>query len=189
MRNIIFILITLFVFSCKAQQQTFPLNTYAESVPVNSYFKDLNNELDFYTGTWVATFQDKSITLKIVKQAKQPIEFFNKNYYRDQLFVRYEVKKNGVILESTLDKNFTNDSKLSLDGANPEENGNKVTLVFAGGNCSVGIGTIVFKKKNSTQLYWGYYPGTTTRIDTLCPPNNDYSIYLPETENLVFTKQ
>ncbi|QIY92483.1 DUF6705 family protein [Chryseobacterium gallinarum] len=189
MKNIIFISSILLIFSCKAQQQTFPLKTYAESVPVGSYFKDLNNELDFYTGTWTAIFQDKSITLKIVKQLKEPVKFFNKNYYRDQLFVRYEVKKNGVILESTLDKSFTNDSKLSVKSAYPDENGNKVTLLFSGGNCSVGIGTIVFKKINSTQFYWGYYPGTTTRIDTLCPPNNDYTIYLPETENLVFTKQ
>ncbi|SFN15829.1 hypothetical protein SAMN05421594_1440 [Chryseobacterium oleae] len=186
MKNVIFI---LFFFSCKAQEQTFPLKTYAENIPINSYFKDLNDDLNFYTGTWTASFHDKTIILKIVKQIKQPIEFFNKNYYRDQLFVRYEVKKSGMILESTLDKNFTNDSKLSVKSAYPDENGNKVTLLFSGGNCSVGIGTIVFKKINDTQFYWGYYPGTTTSNDITCPPDRDYNIYLPETENLVFTKQ
>ncbi|SFN15841.1 hypothetical protein SAMN05421594_1441 [Chryseobacterium oleae] len=189
MKNIIFILTLLFIFSCKAQQQIFPLSTSAYGSPENSYFKDLNNELNAYTGTWAATFQDKTIILQITKQIKEPIERFGKNYYRDQLFVRYEVKKGGVILESTLNKNFTTDTKLSVESAYTQENGNKVTFLFTGGNCSVGIGTIVFKKINDTQFYWGYYPGTTTSNDITCPPDRDYNIYLPETENLVFTKQ
>jgi hypothetical protein len=188
MKQFIYI-ITLFIFSCKAQQQVLPLNTYAEDIPVNSYFKDLNNELDAYSGIWNASFEGKMITLHISKQIEKPVKLFGKNFYRDQLFVRYEIKKNGVISESTLNKDFTNDIGLSIKSALTKDNGNIVILIFSGGNCSVGIGTITLKKLSSTQFSWGYYPGTTTTNDKDCPPNQDYTIYLPETENLIFTKQ
>ena len=187
MRNGLIILgIFAVVFSCKAQQ-IFPLNTSAYSSPNNSYFKDSNNELDYFTGIWHGSFQDKSITLQISKQIKVPIERFGEKFFRDQIFVKYEVKKDNNILESSLNKDFTNDIGLSIKGSKIQDN--SITLVFSGGNCSVGIGIITLKKINATQFSWGYYPGTTTRIDTLCPPDKEYKIHLPETENLVFTKQ
>ncbi|UCA58098.1 hypothetical protein KB553_13665 [Chryseobacterium rhizoplanae] len=190
MRNGLTILaIFTVVFSCKAQQQILPLNTSAYKIAANAYFKDLNNELNYYTGTWKAVFQDKIIILQISEQIKVPIELFDKNFYRDQLFIRYEVTKNGIVSESTLNKDFTNDIGLSIKSAYTQDNGNSVTLLFSGGNCSVGIGTIILKKINATQFSWGYYPGTTTRIDTFCPPDKEYKIHLPETENLIFTKQ
>ncbi|WP_333597533.1 DUF6705 family protein [Chryseobacterium flavum] len=188
MKQIIYIL-TLFFFSCKAQQQVFPLNTYAENVPINSYFKDLKNELDSYIGIWNASFEDKMITLNISKQLEIPIKLFGKNFYRDQLFTRYEIKKNDVILESTLNKDFTNDIGLSIKSVLTQDNGKSVILLFSGGNCSVGIGTITLKKINASQFSWGYYPGTIATNDITCPPDRDYTIYLPETENLIFTKQ
>ena len=188
MKQIIYI-ITLFIFSCKAQQQILPLNTSAYKIASNAYFKDLNNELNYYTGTWKAVFQDKSIILQISEQVKAPIELFDKNFYRDQLFIRYEISKNGVVLESTLNKDFTNDIALSIKSAYTQDSGNSVILLFSGGNCSVGIGTISLKKINATQFSWGYYPGTTTRNDKDCPPDREYKIHLPETENLIFTKQ
>ncbi|WP_160138050.1 DUF6705 family protein [Chryseobacterium sp. c4a] len=187
MKQIIYILI-LFTFSCKAQQ-VLPLNTSANKVVPNTYFKDLDNELNYYTGTWKATFQDKTITLQIKEEIKASIQLFDKNFYKDQLFVRYEVKKSNKILESTLNKNFTNDIGLSVRSVYTQDNGNSVTLLFSGGNCSVGIGTITLKKISGTQFSWGYYPGTTTTNDITCPPDKDYTIYLPETENLIFTKQ
>ncbi|UCA58100.1 hypothetical protein KB553_13675 [Chryseobacterium rhizoplanae] len=190
MRNGLTILaIFTVVFSCKAQQQILPLNTSAYKIAANAYFKDLNNELNYYTGTWKAVFQDKIIILQISEQIKVPIKRFQKSFYRDLLFVRYEVKKNGVVSESTLNKDFTNNSQLSIESAYIQDNGNSVTLLFSGGNCSVGIGTINFKKINATQFSWGYYPGTTTSNDINCPPDREYKIHLPETENLIFTKQ
>ncbi|WP_419495369.1 DUF6705 family protein [Chryseobacterium bernardetii] len=188
MRNGLIILGIFVMFSCKAQE-VHPLNTSALDAPVGSYFKDLNDELSYYTGTWNATFQNKTITLQILKQIKVPIKRFQKSFYRDLLFVRYEVKKNGVVSESTLNKDFTNNSQLSIESAYIQDNGNSVTLLFSGGNCSVGIGTINFKKINATQFSWGYYPGTTTSNDINCPPDREYKIHLPETENLIFTKQ
>ncbi|SIT17678.1 hypothetical protein SAMN05421786_107202 [Chryseobacterium ureilyticum] len=185
MKQIIYILI-FFTIPCKAQQ-ILPLNSSAFKSQTNSYFKDINNELDDYTGIWTSNFDNKTIKLVITKEIKTPFKMWNKNFYTDQLFIKYEVKKDNIVLESTLNKDFTADSKLSIEGSKIQDN--SITLVFSGGNCSVGIGTINLKKINATQFSWGYYPGTTTRIDTLCPPDREYKIHLPETENLIFTKQ
>ncbi|HCA07881.1 DUF6705 family protein [Chryseobacterium sp.] len=175
------------VFSCKAQQ-VLPLSTSAFSSPNNSYFKDLNNELDSYVGIWQATFKEKTILLKVTKELKVPFEIWGKNNFKDRLLVRYEVKNNsGTVLESSLNNDFNNKIKLLIEGSEIESN--LVTLIFAGGNCSVGIGNITLKKINNTQFYWNYFPGTTTLNDINCSPNLDYNIYLPETENLIFTKQ
>lgn len=181
------ILLFLVMASCKAQQ-VLPLSSSAFNAPNNSYFKDLNNELDFYVGTWEANFQGKTILLKVTKELKVPFEIWDKNNFKDRLLVRYEVKNNnGTILESSLNNDFSNKVKLLIEGSEIEND--LATLIFAGGNCSVGIGNITFKKINNTQFYWSYYPETTTRNDVNCSPNLDYNIYLPETENLVFTKQ
>lgn len=186
MKQIIYILIFLTI-SCKAQQ-VLPLNNSAFRSPTNSYFKDINHEFDYYLGIWKATFQDKTITLQISKEVKIPFEMWNKNFYRDQLRVRYEIMNtSGIILESSLNKDFTSDIGLSIKGSKIQDN--NITLVFSGGNCSVGIGTITLKKINATQFSWGYYPGTTTTNDINCPPDREYKIHLPETENLIFTKQ
>lgn len=182
---------TLFlgIISCKSQQ-VLPLNNSVINSPVNSYLKDLGNELDFYVGTWKANFQDKIITLSVTKELHKPFEMLGKNYFQDQLIVRYEIKNtNGNIMQSSLSKNFDNDVKLLIESSNTEMNGSLVNLIFAGGNCSVGIGEIILKKMNTIQFSWNYYPETTRRNDITCPPSLDYNIYLPETENLVFTKQ
>ncbi|MDN3690965.1 hypothetical protein QWZ06_01115 [Chryseobacterium tructae] len=186
MRSKLVIFGLLVVFSCKAQE-IHPLNTSALDVPAGSYFKDSNNELDSFIGRWQGNFQEKNITLQIFKQVKVPIERFGKPFYRDQIFVKYEVKKGNTVLESSMNKDFTNNIGLSIKGSKIQDN--SITLVFSGGNCSVGIGIIALKKINTTQFSWGYYPGTTTTNDKDCPPNRDYTIYLPETENLIFTKQ
>ncbi|MEJ5103515.1 DUF6705 family protein [Chryseobacterium sp. MYb328] len=187
MRSGWFILVLFTVLFCKAQQ-VLPLNNSASKSPTNSYFKDINNELDPYIGTWKGDFQEKVIKLKIAKELKVPFEMWGKHNFKDRLLVRYEVTNNhGVVLESSLNNDFNIKVKLLIEGSDIENN--SVMLIFAGGNCSVGIGNIVLKKISSTQFSWGYSPGTTTRNDKDCPPNRDYTIYLPETENLIFTKQ
>lgn len=191
MKNILAILFILLLTTCKSQQ-VLPLNGSVVNSPINSYFKDINNELDFYVGNWKANFQNKTMILKITKALHRPFEMLDKNYFQDQLIVRYEIKDiNESVLQTTLNRSFTdqNDVKLLIESSGTESNGDIVNLLFAGGNCSVGIGEIILKKINNTQFYWSYYPGTTTRNDITCPPNLDYNIYLPETENLIFTKQ
>ena len=69
-------------------------------------------------------------------------------------------------------------------GTRPTES--SVGLSYGGTNCSVGNGLIILKKINSTQLSWEYRPDTTVFTNP-CPDNT--TIYLPETKDLIFTKQ
>ncbi|HCA05764.1 MULTISPECIES: DUF6705 family protein [unclassified Chryseobacterium] len=192
MRNIFNILGIIVVFSCKAQQ-TFSLNTSDYDAPNNSYFKDINNELDNYVGNWDSNFQNKIIRLSIFKEIKRPYKAWGKDFFQDILIVKFEIKDlSGNVIQSTLNNSYAlneNVRNIIMSAAINLNGNNEINLVYAGGNCSVGKGEITFKKINNTEFYWSYYPGTSTRDDINCPPNLDYNIYLPETENLVFTKQ
>ncbi|MDQ0780208.1 hypothetical protein [Chryseobacterium sp. W4I1] len=84
-------------------------------------------------------------------------------------------------MQSSLSKNFDNDVKLLIESSNTEMNGSLVNLIFAGGNCSVGIGEIILKKMTTIQFSWNYYPETTRRNNITCLLSLDYNIYLPET--------
>jgi len=197
MKNIInfklalLVLLFLGLVSCRAQQ-TVAMNDSELDYPANSYFKDLNSELDSYVGSWQGIFNGQIITLSITKHLKRPYELLNKNFFKDALIVKYEMKTpTGHISQSTLNSDFSGsnlDNFIMSVGTNLNSN-NEVNLIYTGGNCSVGIGEVKFQKISATQFSWSYYPGTTTRNDIDCPPGLDYKIYLPETENLVFTKQ
>ena len=190
--KIIFITSVFALTSCNAQQ-ILPLSVSDYGAPTNSYFKDSNNELDPYVGTWKTDFQGKSITLIISKELKRPYEAWRKSFFNDVLIAKYEVKDTaGNSLESTLNNVYTVGSSVKnmIISATINLNSNdEVNLAYAGGNCSVGNGEITFKKIDDTHFYWSYSPGTAVMNSVNCPPNLDYTIYLPETENLVFTKQ
>lgn len=185
-----FVALCLGLISCNAQQIA-PLNTSDYNSSTNTYFKDLDNELDKYTGIWKSNFQNNLITLNIVKEMKRPYSEWGKSFFSDVLIVRYEIKdSNDNILQTTLSNIYQpkNDIKNLILSLGTKPNG-QIDLLYTGGNCNIGMGDIIFKRINDTQFSWGYYPGTTTRNDITCSPNLNYSIYLPVTENLVFTKQ
>ena len=181
--------ICLCLVSCKAQQIIMPLNSSALSSPTNSYFKDLNNELDPYVGIWQANFQNKMINLLISKEINVTFEMWGKAFSKDILMVRFEISSNGLIQQSTLNKDFATNKQLLLKSMDTENNGDTVNLVFYGGNCSIGLGNITFQKIDNTHFNWSYFPKTVGMNDIDCPPNQDYNIYLPITQNLIFTKQ
>lgn len=182
-KNIKLTIISFFIVgltSCKAQIVE-PLNKSAYSTPTNSYFKDLNNELDIYIGTWHSSIQGKELKLKISKELRRPYEAWNKVFYKDVLIITYEVKSStGSILQSTLDDTFPingNVKNLMMSVGTNIRGNNELNLVYAGGNCSIGAGEITLKSINTNQFYWSYYPGSTTLNDITCPPNRDYNIY------------
>lgn len=178
------------IISCKAQQ-VYPLNTSWDDVPTGSYFKDLNNELAQFVGTWKANYSDKSITLIITKELQRPFESMVKSFYRDQLSVRYHIVNNGgLTIHSTLNNNFASNPHFKFVSVASRQSLNEVTLIYNGGGCSIGMGTVYFKKINATQFQWIYIPEPQTLSDQGCPPGSaEAAIYLPVVENLVFTKQ
>ncbi|WP_027388186.1 DUF6705 family protein [Chryseobacterium gregarium] len=185
LRIVIFILLTNFI-SCKAQQ-VYPLNADYEEVPQNSYLKDLNNDLLPYIGIYKTNFNGNEITLYINKQEQKLEKTGQKNYYMDALVIKYIVKNStGTVLQDTKNNNYPNIELYSI-GTTPAQN--RVDFIYTGTNCNVGWGDIYLKKLNANQISWEYRPDDITTTAAKCPPTLDTTIYLPETEGLIFTKQ
>lgn len=183
-KKIFFLGFFISISSCKAQ--ILPLNTNMKDIPINAHVKDNNNELSPYIGTYVANFQDKQITIYITKEEDKPTKRLQKNFYRDALIIKYIVKNsNGSILQDT--KNTTSNIELYSYYTYPTKN--IVVFYYSGTNCGVGWGDIYLKKLNATQISWEYRPDDIILDDAKCPPGTDIDIYLPETKDLIFTKQ
>ncbi|MEY8758885.1 DUF6705 family protein [Chryseobacterium tongliaoense] len=176
---------TLSSLSCKAQM--LPLNTALTDIPNNAYKKDLNNELPLYVGIYKASFQGKEITLYITKVENVLQKSSLKNYYSDVLDIKYIVKNSsGTVLQDT--KNNSN-PLINLFSIKPRPDINSIIFFYSGTNCRVGWGEIILKKINSTQISWEYRPNDIILDNSKCPNGTDINIYLPETKDLIFTKQ
>lgn len=192
MKNIITLLILMAsLIACRAQQQTYPLNTYYEDVPNYSYMKDFDNRLPTYIGTYKATYQGNEITLYITKNDMELIDtrLGGRKYYQDVLHIKYMVKNlaTGNILEDT--QNFTNlNNEIISIGTNDLDN-NSLSLHYSGTTCGLGSGEIILKKINSTQISWSFQYEALLLIQGECPNHQSIKVYLPKTSNLIFTKQ
>ncbi|AZA83500.1 hypothetical protein C1637_15425 [Chryseobacterium lactis] len=181
---ILFSLFTSFL-SCKAQ--ILPLNTGLNDTPANAYKKDLSNELPSYEGVYKAAFNGKEIILYVTKIENVLQKSSRKNYYSDVLDIQYIVKSpSGTIFQDT--KNNSN-SQNKLYSIKTRPDINSIIFFYSGTNCRVGWGEVVLKKINSTQISWEYRPNDIILDNSKCPPSTDINIYLPETKDLIFTKQ
>ena len=172
---------------CKAQE--YPLNTFPDDVPTGSYMKDLNNELNQFVGTWKTNFNNRGITLIITKEEhkifKQPKT--TDVYYQDVLAINYVIKNSdGILLQdnNNVQQEYDKNAIFSMF-----VNGNVVNCYYMGTNCGVGWGTVNLKKINNTQISWTYLPNDIMLTTKNCSGNPDTTIYLPETKDLIFTKQ
>jgi hypothetical protein len=173
------------LMSCKAQ--TLPLNTALLDIPDGAYIKDTNNELATYIGIYKANFNGFETTLYITKEENKLQKRSTKQFYRDVLVIKYIVRNSsGAILQDTQNNNLDIASIFSI-GTEPTEN--TITFVYRGTNCNVGFGEIKLKKINSTQISWRYRPNDLVTTAAKCPSTLDTKIYLPETKDLIFTKQ
>ncbi|MEY8758624.1 DUF6705 family protein [Chryseobacterium tongliaoense] len=182
---IILLGLTLSSLSCKTQ--VLPLNTALTNIPNNAYVKDTNDELVPYVGTYKANFNGKEITLYITKVENKLENSVDKNYYLDALVVKYVVKNSsGTVLQDTQNYNLQNNI---ISSYRIRSYDNSVILYYSGTNCGVGWGNIYLKKINATQITWHYRPDDMVILPGKCPGNPDLTIYLPETKDLIFTKQ
>lgn len=98
MKNIILTTIIAFItLACKAQ--TVGLDAKYGGLPLGAYFKDLNNEMDKYVGTW--QYINGNDTLTIVIQKKIHV-LSGLGYYEDLLIGEYRYISNGVVIVNTL---------------------------------------------------------------------------------------
>ncbi|WP_123838323.1 DUF6705 family protein [Chryseobacterium oncorhynchi] len=188
-KTVIILGLVVNIISCKAQQ--LPLNTLMENIPQNAYVKDLSNELASYIGTYKTEYQGNEITLFITKEENKPTKRMNKNFYRDALVIKYIIKNStGTILQNTQDMNFTSDQKFhTIYSTRTRPTLNTVIFNYRGTNCGIGWGDIFLKKISDTQISWEYRPDDMVFLKGDCPQGIDRTIYLPETKDLIFTKQ
>jgi hypothetical protein len=173
------------LMSCRAQ--TLPFSTSFLDIPNGAYVKDTNNELAPYVGTYKANFNGFETTLYITKETNKLEKRSTKQFYRDALIIKYTVKNStGITLQSTQNNNLNIGNLYSID-TDPTEN--TVIFAYTGTNCNVGFGEIKLKKINSTQISWRYRPNDIVTTADKCPSTLDTKIYLPETKDLIFTKQ
>lgn len=110
--NRIFILITvsLFALSCKAQ--TLGLDGSHDS-PDGTYYKDLNNELDKFEGTWVYTNGNTILTITFEKEEYVSV----RNKHRDYLYGEYSYIENGEEVVNTLSNLNNSTTQKNIGGS------------------------------------------------------------------------
>ena len=190
MKNIIFALITLIInINCSAQQ-VYPLKTDYTEISINSYLKDLNNELLPFVGIWKSSYNGNIIELYATKEDHKFFERGMSKYYKDVITIKYIVKNSsGIILQNTQSM-VTQQNQIihTIYSLWSDDNGSKLELYYGGTNCGIGWGRIILKKISPTQISWEYSPNSTILRDD-CPANTDKTVYLPVTKDLIFTKQ
>ena len=98
MKNTIIILLILSAICCKAQSPIINITDDNGNQIAGSYYKDLDNLLNVYEGTYLYT--NGTTTLKIVLQKKTMS--FDGHHYEDLIIGEYQYIKNGVEIINTL---------------------------------------------------------------------------------------
>lgn len=178
------------VLSCKTQK-IYPLNTDYTEIPNNSYLKDLDNELPSFVGIYKANYQNNIITLNLNLENHKFVNGLPNNYYADIINMKYKIETNGGLIIYNTEDQYISQTQLrhTIRSMWVEDNGTKLLLYYGGTNCGVGWGKIKLTRLNATQLSWNYEPNSSILDDDKCPQGTDITINLPETSNLIFTKQ
>lgn len=120
MKKILIVLIFISFANCKAQSPIFhrynDVAVYGD-VP-NAYYKDIDNLLNQFEGTWLYTNGNSSLKITIVKKTM----FFTGKYYEDYLIGDYQYIENGVEKVNTL----SNISSNITDFLNHQIHGNSI---------------------------------------------------------------
>ena len=92
MKKIIIILVTIISTHCKAQSPVIDLQARDGSRVQNAYYKDVNNILNPFEGTWLYTNGTTSLKIVLVKRNMKLLV----TYYEDILIGEYQYIENGV---------------------------------------------------------------------------------------------
>lgn len=95
-KYIYLILLSFVIITCKAQSPVYDISEPHEG-PKDSYYKDLNGDLDGYDGTYI--FTDGTTTLKIALKKKVLSYGY---YYQDLVVGELQFVKNGVEMINTI---------------------------------------------------------------------------------------
>jgi hypothetical protein len=119
MKKLLVIAFVIVEMCCRGQTPVIPL---LEEDPLTviegAYYKDVNNELNKFAGTWKYTGPNNT-SFTIVLQKKVMVKHPYENHYEDILVGEYKYVSNGVELINTLpnlNTNFANYYKYNITG-------------------------------------------------------------------------
>ena len=111
MKKIIIILCIINFIACKAQIPTISLHRPSVSPGEQGYYyKDFNNYLNVFEGTWIYTNGNNSFTIVLQKKIMGHITTsdLSINYYTDAIIGEYKYIENGIEKINTLQNLFNN---------------------------------------------------------------------------------
>lgn len=97
--NVLVVMLYLFSIESKAQQTVKNLdNPQGEYLQSGFYYKDIDNKLNPYVGTWLYTDGTMSLKIKLEKREHYLMETTSKSYYMDMLVGEFEYAVNGTVI-------------------------------------------------------------------------------------------
>ena len=192
MNNIIFLIVVVTTLSCNAQISTtsniiplenkFDYHEYEMEIPDGTYFKDVNNKLDPFVGTWLGNYNGKIIELFVVEyiynSTIRPLSI-------DELLIRYKITDpNGTVIVDTT--NLPDDSPYVMKGTYFLFNRETYELDYGGYECGQDGDLLLTVVNNGTQMNFKLILSP----EIYCPENNHQSApqVLP-TETIVLDKK
>lgn len=102
-KYIYLILLCITAITCKAQSPIYGIMDVQNGIK-GSYYKDLNNELDGYDGTYTyyKPSTSTSVSEEFIIVLKKKVLAYDGYYYEDLIVGEYEFKRNGRSLDNTL---------------------------------------------------------------------------------------
>lgn len=98
MKNILILMLFILSSSGYAQSSLRSLENWDGEIEQGAYYKDLNNEMNNFEGTWLYTNGTTSLKIILVKK----VMFFEGDYYEDLMIGEYQYIENGIEKINTL---------------------------------------------------------------------------------------
>ncbi|WP_260123177.1 DUF6705 family protein [Elizabethkingia anophelis] len=182
------IFLTIFIICLCTKAQTVAITDTPRKIPNGIYLKDIDNTLPLFTGTWVASFEGKQVSLNISNRFENyPIKVLNNSYTSDVLFMRYIINdSNNNQLATTMDRVITNANIISTY---PSKDKKRIGFSYDGEGCGIGEGLITLTIIDESHIKWTFRPTGGIIDKSSCPNADNIKSYIPRTLDLTFTKQ
>ena len=105
MKHIIIITAILSFLSCKAQSPIIPLSDFDTELVNNSYWKDVDNDMNHFEGIWTYQNGNNEFTIALRKIE----QYFDGSWYEDLLIGDFKYVENGIVIANYLPR-LTNPS-------------------------------------------------------------------------------
>ena len=97
-KNLNILVLLLLSVNCKAQSPIIDIIDDDGSEVIGAYYKDVNNLLNPFEGTYIYTSGSTTLKIVLVKKVLQ----YNSQYYEDLIIGEYQYIKDGVQIVNTL---------------------------------------------------------------------------------------